>query len=280
MSRSGLADTGQAFISYSSIDRERVLPIVAAMREAGIVCWIDQHGIEGGANWGLRIAEAVEHCTAFVLMSSEASLASRNVRQEIALAWKYNRPYLPLARMYLDEALASFEELENLPGIAAAVYGLSRIDLFAGDLVAARETTARALTLFRDTGDRSGICSAACDLATVLLDSGEADGASVLLREALTIAREDGRHTSEALALTALGFAAWEQNHRAQAADRWREALHVNADVRDMRQFAECFEGLAMVAATAGDAERAACLTGAADAIRERLPLLRVGRKC
>lgn len=84
------------FISYASADRERVLSIVDALRDAGIACWIDQHGIEGGANWGLRIAEAIEGCAAIVLMSSAASLASRNVRQEIALGWKYNRPYLPL----------------------------------------------------------------------------------------------------------------------------------------------------------------------------------------
>lgn len=84
------------FISYASADRELALPIVDALRDAGVACWIDQHGIEGGANWGLRIAEAIEGCAAFVLMSSAASLASRNVRQEIALAWKYSRPYLPL----------------------------------------------------------------------------------------------------------------------------------------------------------------------------------------
>jgi predicted ATPase len=84
------------FISYASADRERVLEIVGVLREAGISCWLDQHGIEGGANWARRIAEAIEGCTAMVLASSATSLASRNVRQEVALAWKYARPYLPL----------------------------------------------------------------------------------------------------------------------------------------------------------------------------------------
>ncbi len=31
-----------------------------------------------------------------VLMCSQASLASRNVKQEIALAWRFEKPYLPL----------------------------------------------------------------------------------------------------------------------------------------------------------------------------------------
>ena len=85
-----------AFISYASADRERVLPIVASLREAGIICWLDQHDIVGGANWGGSIADAIEGCSAFVLMSSAASLASRNVRQEIALAWQHDKPYVPL----------------------------------------------------------------------------------------------------------------------------------------------------------------------------------------
>src|SRR5688572_33218132 len=84
------------FISYASADRERVLTIVAALRSTGISCWLDQHGIEGGANWGQRITEAIEGCAVFVLMSSTSSLASRNVRQEVAVAWKFGKPYLPL----------------------------------------------------------------------------------------------------------------------------------------------------------------------------------------
>ena len=89
-------DQPYVFISYASSDRERVLDIVAALREAGITCWIDQHGIEGGANWGQRIAEAIEGCTVFVLISSAASFSSRNVRQEIALAWQHDKRYIPL----------------------------------------------------------------------------------------------------------------------------------------------------------------------------------------
>jgi non-specific serine/threonine protein kinase len=84
------------FVSYASADRERVLAVVDVLRSAGVTCWIDQHGIEGGANWGLRITEAIEGCAVFVLMSSAASLSSRNVRQEVAVAWKFGKPYLPL----------------------------------------------------------------------------------------------------------------------------------------------------------------------------------------
>ncbi|MHB8647543.1 MAG: toll/interleukin-1 receptor domain-containing protein, partial [Thermomicrobiales bacterium] len=84
------------FVSYASADRDRVMPVVAALRRAGVPVWLDQHAIAGGENYALEIADAIAGCAALVLLCSAASLASRNVKQEIALAWKYERPYLPL----------------------------------------------------------------------------------------------------------------------------------------------------------------------------------------
>src|SRR3954447_145355 len=84
------------FISYASADRDRVLPLVDALTRAGIPVWVDREGIHGGANYGREIAEAIKGAAAFVLMASPMSLASRNVKQEVAVAWEYERPYLPL----------------------------------------------------------------------------------------------------------------------------------------------------------------------------------------
>ena len=42
-----------------------------------------------------RSRGALRGCPAVALMCSAASLASRNVRQEIMLAWRYDRPILP-----------------------------------------------------------------------------------------------------------------------------------------------------------------------------------------
>ncbi len=89
-------DAPYLFISYASADRERVLALVDAFTRAGIGVWIDRDGIHGGANYGREIAEAIKGAAALVLMASSMSLASRNVKQEIALAWEYERAYLPL----------------------------------------------------------------------------------------------------------------------------------------------------------------------------------------
>ncbi len=84
------------FVSYASVDRERVLPIVAALERAGVPVWIDREGIGGGENYASEINAAIERCAALVLMCSEHSLTSRNVKQELALAWEHERPYVPL----------------------------------------------------------------------------------------------------------------------------------------------------------------------------------------
>jgi hypothetical protein len=86
----------QVYVSYASHDREQVLGILRHLEEAGIPLWLDRRSIPGGADYGEEIVRAVKRCRAVILMCSEASLRSRNVKREIQLAWKYDRPYLPL----------------------------------------------------------------------------------------------------------------------------------------------------------------------------------------
>ena len=84
------------FISYASADRERVLPIVDRLEQAGVKTWIDREGIHGGANYAQVINDAIQGSVALLLFTSPASLASRNVKQELALGWRYEKSYLPL----------------------------------------------------------------------------------------------------------------------------------------------------------------------------------------
>jgi non-specific serine/threonine protein kinase len=84
------------FISYASRDRAQARRVVDALEAAGVRAWFDQRAIEGGTDYGPEIVHGIRHAQAFILMCSPASLASKNVRQEIHLAWHYGRPYLPL----------------------------------------------------------------------------------------------------------------------------------------------------------------------------------------
>ncbi len=84
------------FISYSSSDAGRVLPIADQLERAGMSVWLDRRRIPGSAIYGPEIVRAIKQCRLFALMCSDASVRSRNVNQEILLAWKYEKPYLPL----------------------------------------------------------------------------------------------------------------------------------------------------------------------------------------
>lgn len=129
------------FISYSSQDRSKVLSIVDHISSLGPTLWIDRNKIEGGQVYGPEIVRAIRNCKVFILMSSEFSFKSRNVHKEIMLAWRFNRPYLPLLieesgpNDYTDEILYWLEghqwievggrpQHEWLPRVARALYRL------------------------------------------------------------------------------------------------------------------------------------------------------------
>jgi non-specific serine/threonine protein kinase len=84
------------FVSYASADLERVERITAALERVGLRVWVDRSGIPGGASYGGEIVAAIRDCRVLILCCSESGFSSRNVRQEIALAWKHERPIVPL----------------------------------------------------------------------------------------------------------------------------------------------------------------------------------------
>jgi predicted ATPase len=84
------------FISYAAADRQRALAIADALEDVGVSVWIDRRGLAGGDLWATEITAAIRSCRALVLVCTAASVRSRNVRQEVQLAWDHDRPILPL----------------------------------------------------------------------------------------------------------------------------------------------------------------------------------------
>lgn len=86
----------EVFISYSRRDYDQVRRIAQWLESAGVSVWMDTDEIDGGTNYGLEISRGIQACKVLMLMCSNASMQSRNVRQEIQLAWRYERPYMPM----------------------------------------------------------------------------------------------------------------------------------------------------------------------------------------
>jgi hypothetical protein len=74
------------FSSYAHRDMERVFKILKKLHSDRYRIWYDE-GIEPGNEWPEVVGNAVINCTQFIVFMSPAAANSRNVRNEINLAF-------------------------------------------------------------------------------------------------------------------------------------------------------------------------------------------------
>lgn len=84
------------FVSYARSDELQVVHLAERLERRGVVLWRDREKLLGGENFGEAIANAIAGSSAVLLMCSETSMASRNVQQEVRLAWDYAIPCIPV----------------------------------------------------------------------------------------------------------------------------------------------------------------------------------------
>lgn len=79
--------TSPIFISYSSLDKDTVYPIVERIeKECGIKCWIDRDGLHSGDMLDDSIMDAIEASETVLFMMSDKSISSGWVRNEVLYA--------------------------------------------------------------------------------------------------------------------------------------------------------------------------------------------------
>ena len=93
--------------------------------------------------------------------------------------------------------------------------------------------------------------------------------ATALLEESLSLARELENLVLEAAVLVALGLVALFEGAFEDGGDLIRESLALSSRLGDKRTSVECLHALAGVSAAAGEAQRAATLSGAAEKLLE-----------
>src|SRR5690349_2387749 len=80
------------FISYSRNTFYFVESLAYELREAKLTYWFDVEQLEVGEDWQSDIDKGLANCQALVLIVSNASIASPNVRYEWETARKANKP--------------------------------------------------------------------------------------------------------------------------------------------------------------------------------------------
>lgn len=84
------------FISYAREDAEFALKLAHALRDAGVEIWLDQLDIPSGARWDRAVQTALETCGRFLIILSPAAIASENVLDEIAVAFREAKGIVPV----------------------------------------------------------------------------------------------------------------------------------------------------------------------------------------
>lgn len=91
----GAAEEPLIFVSYASLDRERVKEIVNWLDDARFRSWVDYRQLLPGQKWDYEIKRALDRATIIVLIISNNSIDKRGyVQREIRLALEKNEERL------------------------------------------------------------------------------------------------------------------------------------------------------------------------------------------
>jgi len=214
--------------------------------------------------------------------------------------------YLPAVRR-LEAARRLYQELDDAQGVASALQVLGSVAREQGRYARAMELHAESLSIAEETGDRWAVASAhgylgfACwlqarferaaeectvalrmfrelddveGIAWSLLSLGtigrlreDGEQAAVLLQESRSLAERIGFREGMAWSLEQLGLLAADRGDPSAAA-LLRTSLEIHHDLRDRWRTCSVLEDLAAIALADGNAEQAARLLAAAEAMR------------
>jgi predicted ATPase/tetratricopeptide (TPR) repeat protein/DNA-binding XRE family transcriptional regulator len=170
------------------------------------------------------------------------------------------------AEFLLEDSLVVFRELEDLMGIARALLGLADSARDQGDSERGTVFSQEGLARARECGDVLLTGYALHNLGVAAWQQGDHAQAKSLLAAALISLDQRGEAGAEVLA--SIGLMALEQQDFPGAKKAFADSLQIGR-TRSIPWLASTdLEGLAGVAAGQGDAQQAARLYGAADAIR------------
>jgi len=105
----------KVFISHSSKDKTIADAICARLQEQNILCWIAHRDIVSSTEYAGAIVEAINAASVFVLVFSANSNKSKDVRNELNLAFKKGLPIIPF-------------RIEDVQPSTYAAYYLSSLD--------------------------------------------------------------------------------------------------------------------------------------------------------
>jgi predicted ATPase/DNA-binding SARP family transcriptional activator len=170
-----------------------------------------------------------------------------------------------------EESLALYQKLGDEAGEARSLNYLAYVAWLQGKHERARELCAETLARFRGLGDNEVIAWALISQGAAALYAGDPRRARELLGDSRALSQEVGYKEGVAWSLNQLGVLAYREGEHQRATDLLRESLEVHQDLGDRWRSASVLEALAEVLCAQRHLESAACLFGAAQAVREAI---------
>ncbi len=175
------------------------------------------------------------------------------------------------ARELAEEALAAYRRAGDREGEAWSIRQLGLIAELRGDLDAAEVQYEQAGELFRDLDDSRGLQMVADSRATVALERGDYARARLLLEENVTRYRKLGWEADLGMSILDLGILALHERRDEDAVSLFVESLESGLKHGMRAALSVSLRGMAAAAALRGEAEPAARILGAAEAIGEQI---------
>jgi predicted ATPase/DNA-binding CsgD family transcriptional regulator len=170
-----------------------------------------------------------------------------------------------------EECLAICREEGRPWYTAVALNNLGELARDMSDIRQARIYWEECLALRRELGDRRGISTVLLNLGDAAFDAGHYQRARELRLQARDYLQELGDRSALGQAVRGLGDVARMEGELEQALALYRQALALYEEVGDQEGVAACLEAFAGFAVAQFDAQPAAQLLGAAEAIRHAL---------
>ncbi|OOG56849.1 hypothetical protein B0E48_12245 [Rhodanobacter sp. C03] len=129
------------------------------------------------------------------------------------------------AESMLRSAASSFRKIGNPHGEAQSYQNLANLFFNRNQIPAARETYERAMAIYQGIGDLGGVAAIYDDLSRMLWAAGDRDGTEAALRQALQIGRETNDLERQAWSLTGLATVMSDESAGDEVVNMYRQAL-------------------------------------------------------
>ncbi len=173
------------------------------------------------------------------------------------------------ATSLLEESLTLHRELGSKEEVVGVLNGLGGLASAKGDREQSISFFSEALALSRGTGNVRRNATSLGNLGITMLVHDNPEQATVLLEESLALFQEIGDSSNIAIGLMYLALAALTRGDHERVQALGQESLNLLQKAEDKQHMPECLEIMAGGAAAQGQAQRAARLWGAAEAMRE-----------